>query len=448
MIESREILIEILRKEITPAIGCTEPAAIGIAVAYAFNAAIGNLNRNLTLIARLDPEEVISRFKEAIVKTSLGVFKNAQDVGIPNTNGGRGKSIAAALALFGNPSLELEIFGERSVPANALPLASNLVDKINFSIDRDQHELFIDALVRTSSGSGRAVIKQTHTNVVLVETQDRVLYELADRPAEKAVSDQLKECYKNLDLRDLVGLVRDMPEQAEEITRKCIKMNSELSDIGMSKPTGMGVGHALYEYSETTNEIATYMAARTAAATDARMFGILKPAMSIAGSGNQGIAATMPIIAYAEKKDVDERLLVQSVLLSCLLTIWVAYHSKRLSATCGCAGKSGVGASGGLAYLMSNGDIECCERSIQNFIATMTGVICGGANYGCALCAAEITHCAFQGSLLAIEGVEPPQTSGILGRTVKESVENVSKVVDGMMIMNERILDILRSKSS
>jgi L-cysteine desulfidase len=108
MIESREILIEILRKEITPAIGCTEPAAIGIAVAYAFNAAIGNLNRNLTLIARLDPEEVISRFKEAIVKTSLGVFKNAQDVGIPNTNGGRGKSIAAALALFGNPSLELK----------------------------------------------------------------------------------------------------------------------------------------------------------------------------------------------------------------------------------------------------------------------------------------------------------------------------------------------------
>jgi len=224
-------------------------------------------------------------------------------------------------------------------------------------------------------------------------------------------------------------------------------MNSELSDIGMSKPTGMGVGHTLHEYSETTSDITAYMAARTAAATDARMFGILKPAMSIAGSGNQGIAATVPIIAYAEKKNVDENLLVQSVLLSCLLTIWVACRSKRLSATCGCVAKSGVGASGGLAYLMSNGDIKCCERSIQNFIATLTGVICGGANYGCALCAAEVTHCAFQSSLLAQKNVQPPHTSGIVGRTVKESIDNLSKVLDGMMILDERILDIMRSKT-
>ena len=108
MVRNGDILIEILRREISPSIGCTEPAAIGIAIAYAFNAATGNLNKNLTLIAKVTPEKVVSEFKEATVKTDRYVFRNAHDVGVPNTNGRRGKSIAAALGLFSDPSLGLD----------------------------------------------------------------------------------------------------------------------------------------------------------------------------------------------------------------------------------------------------------------------------------------------------------------------------------------------------
>jgi L-cysteine desulfidase len=324
-----------------------------------------------------------------------------------------------------------------------------IVDRITFQIKEDCDEnagLHIDAAVTTGMGAGYASIRHTHTNVTLIRTEEEILYKSQENGSDQGTSEERKQLFSKMGLEDMLDYVDDIPAEVEQLAKDAIRMNTELSNIGIKKPIGLGVGFTWYGYSQRNGDPVSYMSARTAGATDARMFGVLIPAMSVVGSGNQGIAATMPIIAYAQKKGVDQRLLIKSVVLSLLLTINVTYRSRRLSATCGCATKAGVGASAGLAYYMSGGDINCCKGSIQNFVSTMTGVICGGANYGCALCAAETSHAVFQSALLALNHREIPQTSGILGKSHDDTIRNLAKIIDAMVPLDKTIVEIIKSK--
>ncbi len=202
----------------------------------------------------------------------------------------------------------------------------------------------------------------------------------------------------------------------------------------------MGVGYRLYRYALEVNELASYLSAKTAAAVDVRMSGALYPIMSVAGSGNHGIISTVPLAAYSEKTDNDRDLLVRSVTLSMLLTIYSTYYVGYLSPACGCATKAGVGITAGLAYYMSNGDADAVKRSIKNFVAGIPGVICDGAKATCAIKLAAITCSAFQSALTANMNMTAPNF-GIVGKTPEESIKNMAKTISAMKNIDAVIID-------
>jgi L-cysteine desulfidase len=235
---------------------------------------------------------------------------------------------------------------------------------------------------------------------------------------------------------------------AGRIVNEGIRVNTELSNAGLEKEIGIGTGYLLHRSSIGSDDLATYIKARTAAAADCRMFGLLLPAMSVAGSGNHGIMATMPIVGYAEKRGINKDLLIEAVTLSYLVTIYATYHSSFLSAACGCATKAGTGAASGLAYYMCNRDNSCCKRSIQNFIANTPGMLCDGAKYGCSLKLATAADAALQSALLAFYHKEVPYTNGILGKSAEESIRNMGEVIKNTMSLDKTILRIMNRKSS
>ena len=447
MTANKEVITAILEREVTPATGCTEPSAVGVAVALAFNAAIGNLDSDLKMLSKMAAEAVVRNVKKVMVKTDRNVFKNCADVGIPNTNGRRGERIAAAMALFSDPSLKLTIFDR--VDPGLLPFADKLAERVEIYIEdtwTGEPDINIDAVVETEKGSGHAVIKHAHTNVLLVEGNGRPLHKSMEGTAQHKIPDSYKEHFRNLTIDELIEYVRNMPAKAREIAEEGIKINTEISTVGIKKSIGIGAGHILYRYSVENNDLTSYIKARTAAAADARMFGGLHAVMAVAGSGNMGITATMPIVAYAEKKGFDEELLIEAVVLSYLLTIYITYHSSYLSAACGCATKAGVGAAAGLTYYMCRRDNSCCKRSIQNFIANTTGMICDGAKYGCALKVATAVDATFQSALLALNGKEAPYTNGVLGKSAEESIRNMSGVIRSMTPVDRTIVTIMSEK--
>jgi len=204
---------------------------------------------------------------------------------------------------------------------------------------------------------------------------------------------------------------------------------------------GMGVGYAL-----KNGDTRAWIRARTASACDARMFGSPNPSMAVAGSGNQGITSTMPIYAYAERNKMDEDLLIRSVALSYLVTIYATYHSSYLSAMCGCATKAGIGSSAGLAYYISRGDKGVVKRAIQNFIADIPGIICDGGKYSCALKLATISDAIHQSALLALHNKEPPYTNGILERNAEGSIRNLGEIFKAVKPAQKAIVEIISKK--
>lgn len=445
MDERYALMTRVLRREVCPSLGCTEPAAVGIAVSLAFNAAINNLEGiKVKQHAKLDD---ILKIREIQVKMDRNVFKNSADVGIPNSGGRRGLKTAIIMSLLGDPERSLMIF--ESVKPEAFQLINILADRVNISIEdtwSGESELYIEAIVTTEKGYGRAIIKHTHTNVVLVESNKGVLYKREEQGCQGENTIYRDEAeFKKLKIADLIEYVEQMPKEASQIVNNGIELNTKLSDAGLERPIGIGVGY--YMQKGASRNIISYLMARTAAAVDARMYGLPIPAMAVAGSGNQGIMATMPIVGYAERvSESDKNLLIKAVGLSYLLTIYTTYYSSYLSAVCGCATKAGVGASAGLAYYISGGNEECCKRAIQNFIADTTGIVCDGAKYSCSLKIATAACAVYKAAVLAVEGKEPPYTNGILGRSVEESIKNLGIVIKSMIPVDRTIVELMMEK--
>jgi L-cysteine desulfidase len=454
VVDNEEVITRVLRREVTPSTGCTDPAAIGIAVAYAFNAAIGNLDDSLRLYSLMVPEEILKAVKDIKIRATKSVLKNSYDVGIPNTNGRKGHLIAIAMALLSDPVLGLNILGPRLIDKNMLHHAEVILRDVKTRVGcvwTRKPLIMVDAIVRTTSGIGRAVVRKRHDSVVLIERDGKILYRNNERlnGASKDLA-TYEKLFRSLSIDSLLDYVQKMPTEAIDLARKCIAYSKQLSDAGAQEPFGMGVGYELCNHS-ANNGIGQYIKARTASATDARMFGVSYPVMSVAGSGNQGITATMPIVAFGEKITVDERRLLEAVTLSCLITIYATYHSSRLSAACGPATKAGAGASAGLAYCMCQDlpsqVVDCAKMSVQNFVASTPGIICDGAKYGCALKVAAAADSVFTSAVLAINDRVPPCTNGILGRTVDQSIRNMGRVMKSMNRVDKTTLMILRSKA-
>lgn len=415
--------IEQVKEEMVPALGVTEPAAIALSTAKAYEVVGGELNKVTVLMDE-------------------GVFKNGFSCAIPGTSE-KGNEMAAALGVIaGKPNLGLRVLED--VTEDDVSKAKEMIKegKIEINVKRGASDIFIDAIVETDKGTGRAVIKDKHTNIVLVEKDGKEIFK---KDAESEASKDKAFDISELALKDLIDITEHASYEDINFILEAVRVNDELAKEG-KQGQGMKIGRGISDLIEEgwlKEDILSYAMAYTGYAVDARMGGVSKPAMSICGSGDHGLVATLPLIAIAKKKEIPEEKLVRSILLSYVVTMYIKTFAGRLSAFCGCAVAAGTGASAGICYLLG-GNNEQIGFTIDNMAADITGVICDGGNFGCSLKAVTAASTAILSALLALKNIHIPKDSGIVGNTVEETMQNIGKIASpGMIETNNVILEIM-----
>ena len=424
----------LLKKEVVPALGCTEPIAVALAVAKA-----AETLREITGKKAALPEKIR-------IVTSLNIYKNGMGVGIPGTDM-TGLYIASALgAIAGDSRKQLEVLS--GVKPAHVAAARKFVEQGGVEIEATGHvnKVYAEAVCFLEGRRTRVVIEETHQNIVLVEADGKEIFaKKTSKAGEKAQEDLY-----DVTMDEIYDFATKQPLADISFIIDQAQLNKKLSDYGLKHKSGMGIGATLLNWSKKhkavgDNQLINHAMALTAAASDARMSGALLPAMSNSGSGNQGITAMMPVLAVAEKLGVDKERLARALILSNLTAIHIKHGFGRLSAACGCVVAS-TGAACGVCYLLG-GTGEQIKHAIKNMIGNLTGMVCDGAKLGCALKVASGTSAAMQATILAIENVYVPGSNGIIEDDVERTIRNIGQIASKAMNQaDEVILDIMVNK--
>ena len=420
-IMTNSLLFDILKDQVTPALGCTEPIAVALAVAKA-KETLGSLPERLE------------------IKVDRNIFKNALAVGIPKTKE-KGLYMAAALALVaGKSKYKLEVL--KDITEEDILEAGKIVDSniIHVDIAKEKIGLYVEVTAVFGKEKSKVIIKDKHDNIVLVEKNGEVIFNQEAKNTDKF---SLRESIKGMKIRDLVEFATQVEVSSLELVDEGIKMNKKMAEAGMDSKYGRALSGGTLIDEMNYREYAKYL---TAVASYARMSGYPLPVMSCAGSGNHGLTAILPVVAVGEKKGISYDKIVRAVTLSLLVTIYVKSYTGTLSPVCGCGVAAGVGAGAGVTYMLG-GNLEQIEGSIKNMIGTMAGIICDGGKPGCAFKLAISVDAALESALMALNGVVISPDDGIVDETAEKTIQNLGKVsTDGMINTDETILEVMLGK--
>ena len=421
----RELYLKTLKKEVVPSEGCTEP----IAIAYA---------------ASIAAEHLKGEIKEVNIYLSKNVIKNALGVGIPGT-GGVGIEIAAALGISIQKSYKkLTILS--NFTEDELKKAKEIVDKniINIKQKNTNKALYIEVELLSETSKSKVIIEDTHTNVTLIECDNEIIM---DNNSE--VSEDLEEDYKLFKIADIYNFAKEADFDDIKFILESAKMNEKVSEEGLKGDYGLQVGSKIIQkgnFNLFSNDASNKIIAASAAASDARMDGCAMPIMTTAGSGNQGIACSIPVAQTARLLDKSEEELARALVLSNLVTIRIKKHMGRLSPLCGAGIAGATGASCGITYLLG-GNLENINYCINNMISDLSGMICDGAKETCALKIATGTNAAIQCANLAMNGISATANDGIVAKDVEETIESIETLIqNGFKNVDDTILNIMLEK--
>ena len=422
----REQIIALIKREVVPAIGCTEPIAVALCVAKA------------TETLGCHPENIK-------VFLSANILKNAMGVGIPGTDM-IGLPIAVALgALIGKSEYQLEVLKDsnpEAVEAGKKMIESQCIDialKENI-----EEKLYIEAVCTHGNDSATAIISGGHTNFVYISRNQDVL--LDNRTPASA---EAQAAHVELTLRKVFAFATTAPLEEIEFILEARRLNKNAAERSFQGKYGHELGRMLRnsqtERNIMGNNTFTHILSYTSAACDARMAGAMIPVMSNSGSGNQGIAATLPVVVYAEDNHNSEEELTRALILSHLTAIYIKQSLGRLSALCGCV-VAATGSSCGITYLMGGG-YQQVMYAVQNMIATLTGMICDGAKPSCALKLTSGVSTAVMSAIMAMEQKCVTAVEGIIEENVNQSIRNLTKIgSEGMNETDKLVLDIMTHK--
>lgn len=425
-VSERKQIIDLIHREVIPAIGCTEPIAVALCVARATET-LGSV-----------PERIA-------VRLSANILKNAMGVGIPGT-GMIGLPIAVALgALIGRSEYQLEVL--RDVTPGAVERGRQMIDQKRISIALKEgiaEKLYIEAEVEAAGHKALAVIAGGHTTFVYVERDGEVLL---DR--RRAASSDEEEGEVPLTLHRVWEFAMTTPVDEIRFILESQRLNRAAAEKSFTGEYGHCVGRTLRcdrERQVMGDSIFTRILSYTSAACDARMAGAMIPVMSNSGSGNQGIAATMPVAIYAEEIHASEEQTIRALTLSHLTVIYIKQSLGRLSALCGCV-VAATGSSCGIVYLMGGGYKEM-TAAVKNMIANLTGMICDGAKPSCAMKLTSGVSTAVLSAMMAMDGRCVSPVEGIIEEDVDRCIHNLTSIGrDGMNETDRLVLDIMTHKS-
>ena len=430
-------IIELIRKEVKPALGCTEPIAVALAVAKA-----------MEIIEEQTECPSDWRYSDGYhlkIEVSGNILKNGMGVGIPGT-GMVGLHIASALgAVCGKSAYGLEVLHDLN--ENSISQAKHMVEsqRVTVGIAETPLKLYVKATVTNEASSGYAVIENDHDNIVETGFGDTVL---SSSHKEATCSDQKTTLDYKLTVKEIFEFASNVAYEDIEFILESRTLNLALAHEGMRGAYGLRVGQAISASANREvfgEDFLSYAMALTAAASDARMAGCTLAAMSNSGSGNQGITVTMPVIAYSIKYNTCDEQLARALVLSHLVAIHIKGYLGKLSALCGCVIAS-TGSSCGLVYLRG-GDYEQICSAIKNMIGNITGMVCDGAKVGCAMKVASGVSSALQSAVLAREGMCISEHDGIIEKDIEKTIQNLGKIGSiGMQHTDDMILNIMVCK--
>ncbi len=441
-----EKIIALLHREVKPALGCTEPIAVALAVSKAVEIISDNCASRCPEGWRLTADFRID------VAVSGNILKNGMGVGIPGT-GRVGLPVAAALgAVCGDSRRNLEVLAD--LTDVAVKRALELVEgqKVTISVADTDHLLYVKATV-CANGQAQAsaevnpqayaIIEDDHDRIVETCFADRILMS-SESAAGLSGPDEGEETPS---VREILDFANNAPFADIAFILEDRSLNLALAREGLAGNYGMNVGKTIRANQQEVfgDDFLSFAMGLTAAASDARMAGSTLPAMSNSGSGNQGITASMPVIAYALKYDIDDERLARALILSNLVAIHIKHYLGKLSALCGCVVAS-TGSSCGIVYLQGGGYDAICA-AIKNMAGNITGMVCDGAKVGCAMKVASGVSCAVQSAVLALRGTCIPSTDGIIDDDVEKTIRNVGAIGSaGMKHADRMIMDIMLCK--
>lgn len=421
----RRQIIALVKSEVIPAIGCTEPIAVALCVAKA--------------------AEVLNKRPEKItVLLSANILKNAMGVGIPGT-GMIGLPIAVALgALIGKSAYQLEVL--KDSPPDAVEAGKRFIEekRINISLKDDiEEKLYIEVCCEADTDKATAIIAGGHTCFTYIMHNGDILL---DKQTTSCIEEE--EDVLDLTLRKVYDFAMTTSLDDIRFILDTARLNKTAAERSFEGEYGHGLGKILrgtYEHRIMGDSVFSHILSYTSGACDARMAGAMIPVMSNSGSGNQGISATLPVLVYAEENGKSEEELIRALMLSHLTVIYIKQSLGRLSALCGCV-VAATGSSCGITWLMG-GTYEQVAYAVQNMIANLTGMICDGAKPSCALKVTTGVSTAVLSAIMAMENRCVTSVEGIIDEDVDQSIRNLTKIGSkGMNETDKLVLEIMTSK--
>jgi L-cysteine desulfidase len=409
--------VEILKKELVVAMGCTEPISVAYCAARA--------------------REVLGKMPSRVaVRASGNIIKNVKSVIVPHTGGMRGLEAAAAVGIFfGDADGKLEVISK--VTEQEEKLLADKMSRLDISVSPLDGDHILDLEVTVSDGEDFVTvhIEDEHTNVVEIIKNGKCTYISHGECVtdEENCEDPLKIC----DIFDFAETV-DIADVKNVISRQ-IEYNKAISREGLTGNYGARIGQVLMK---RNSEVRTRACAAAAAGSDARMSGCDMPVVICSGSGNQGMTASLPVITYAEHYGKSEDELYRALVLSNLVTLHLKSGIGRLSAYCG-AVSAGAGAGAGIAYLMTR-ELKVINHTIVNALAMSSGIICDGAKASCAAKIAMAVDAGIMGYEMYCEGCQFFGGEGLVSKGVENTIRNISMLGhDGMKETDKKIIEIM-----
>lgn len=426
-------LKNIINEALMPAQGCTDPVSVAFAAAKARQ----ELSKRINNLGNLEKIKVI---------INANLYKNAARVTIPGTSD-CGVTMAAALGyLAGNADQKLEVLS--GLADDDINAAKELVKTGLFEVEinRNINRLLIDLELTVEGEKLRLVILDYYTSVEAVEYGDEIGGFKIKPENTGSQENQLIEKY---DLEDFIKFANDVELDELEVLKEGIKLSKRLADEGMKKSAGMASTiSSMSGIDLKENKLLQYPSLLASAASEARMTGSSNPAMSLGGSGNQGITVFLTMMGAVEVLEKSEEKLIRALALAVLISVYAKSKLGVLSAMCGAGVAAGFGASGGIVYLLG-GSKKDIFRAGLNLYGALTGIVCDGAKKGCAYKVALSSHWAVQAAVLANKEIGLSPSEGMLAENMEDLLENLARLNSpGMDSADREILDIMLAKEN
>ncbi len=419
---------EILKNLVTPALGCTEIVAIALASSNAASLIDRNHIEKINLVLSRD------------------VFKNVRGVIVPKTGNLKGPAVASALgAIAGDPSLRMEVLSpinEQHIE-KAISLVKN--NKVDVDIDPKIRGLYVKAAITSHGHVSQCVIKDYQDRVIYLKIDGKDCISKDTKKIENIKISILK-WIKTLPFEKISNLLDSIDQEDLHYLKKSTETNLKLAEYGLSNKVGMGVGNGLKKLGEEKfliKDPVWQAKVFTGSATDARMAGADLPATSSAGSGNNGLVATIPVWLIGKYFCVEEEKILKGIAFSHLITAKVKSYMGQLSYMCSCSIAAGAGACSGITYIM-DGSLTQIEGAILNTIEDLTGVICDGAKPSCSIKLVTAVQSAYQNAILSLKGIRIPYGEGIVGDNLQDTLYNLEKLNTSGESVDNSILSILK----